>query len=93
MILLTQEAREAAKVLIKEALKETLEENTLLSNKDEILNVPGVAELLNCTEDTVRDLAQSRNFPCYKPGKSYFFIKSEIFEWVRSHPKQLMNNN
>ncbi len=94
MFSLTPEARQEAKLFIKEALQETLSDPNIFpisKEREEILLVPRVAALLHCSEDQVRDLAQSGKIPCCKPGKNYFFIRSELFEWIRNHRKNDIN--
>lgn len=54
---------------------------------DEVLDVKGLSALLKVyTPDSIRELAQAGKIPCYKPGKSYLFFKSEILTWIAAHP-------
>jgi excisionase family DNA binding protein len=95
MFLLSPEAKTEAKIFIKEILQESIYETLSDTSKkadDDILDVAALAELLKSTPNSVRDLAQSGKIPCYKPGKNYLFIRSEIFAWVASHPKQKSAN-
>ena len=96
MALFTPENREEAKLLVKEAMAEALKElnqRALFQTvKEEILTVPQAAVFLHCTEDTVRDFAQTGRLKSFKPSKSYFFLKSDLLEWVKAHPKTPLSN-
>lgn len=93
MFLLTPEAEEVATNLFVKALKHP-EVAALFYRepKDEVLTIQGFAELMHCTPDTARDWAQSGKVPCFKPGKSYLFVKSEIIDWIKNNRKQALTN-
>ncbi len=54
----------------------------------EILDAAQVAELLGMNVQMVRRYAREGRLPAYRlpGGRTYKFFKTEIFEFVRSHP-------
>ena len=48
----------------------------------EVLNVEETALMLGISKSRIYHLASSREIPHYKQGKSIYFKKSEIEEWM-----------
>jgi excisionase family DNA binding protein len=44
----------------------------------QVLTVPAVAELLDCTPDTVRELAREGTLPGFKPGRDWVFPQGAL---------------
>lgn len=63
---------------------ERLERILILSSK-EALNASECALMLGITEGRVRHLACEKAIPYYKQGKSLYFRKSEIEDWMLKH--------
>lgn len=57
-------------------------EGLLLISCKEALNVAECALLLGVTEGRVRHLTSQKELPYYKQGKSVYFRKSEIEDWM-----------
>lgn len=53
-----------------------------------ILDAAQVAELLGMNVQMVRRYAREGRLPAYKlpGGRTFKFIRDEIFDWLRSHP-------
>jgi excisionase family DNA binding protein len=61
------------------------------SEKDEILNVEQVAELIGYRKTSIYGLVKKNKIPFHKKGK-LFFLKSEIIKWLKSG-KTAFNND
>lgn len=57
-------------------------EKLLLIGSKQVLNVSECAMMLGISESRVRHLTSDKELPYYKQGKSVFFKKSEIEEWM-----------
>ena len=53
-----------------------------------ILDAAQVAELLGMNVQMVRRYAREGRLPAYKlpGGRTFKFIRDEVFDWLRSHP-------
>ena len=63
-------------------------ERLLLIGSKQALNVSECAIMLGISESRVRHLTSDRELPFYKQGKSVFFKKSEIEDWMLSQKVQ-----
>lgn len=57
-------------------------ERLMLINTKSVLDTREVAMMLNMSESRVRHLVCERNIPHYKQGRTTYFKKSEIEEWL-----------
>ena len=55
----------------------------------ETLTADEVAGLLKLKRKTVIEKAKRGNIPALKPGKSWVFIKDDIYDWMRAESHQL----
>ena len=49
---------------------------------DEILTVPGVAELLKAAEKTVYPMAQKAQLPAFKVRGQWRFLRLDLGRWI-----------
>jgi excisionase family DNA binding protein len=49
---------------------------------NQILKVPDVALILGFSKDHIYRLVGQKKLPCYKKGKTLFFMGREIREWI-----------
>jgi len=55
----------------------------------EIMNVKEVAEYLNCSQSSIRNLVRDKKIPVFKINSKLNFNKSAIDNWV--HTQELMS--
>lgn len=73
------------KTLLKDALKEVLEEvRTEASDQVTLINIQEAAAYLNLAVATIYEKTSQRTIPHYKHGKKILFKKSELLAWVES---------
>ena len=60
---------------------------TYISTSKEVLNLEEVCLLLNTSKSQIYRLTRLMAIPHYKPtGKSLYFNRKEVLEWIQSHP-------
>lgn len=69
------------RIMTTEERLERIEKLLLIGSK-QVLNVSECAMMLGISESRVRHLTSDKELPYYKQGKSVFFKKSEIEEWM-----------
>lgn len=80
-----QYSRDEFKSLLKETLREILEEGRVeSSNNATLINVQEAAALLNIAVNTIYEKTSEKLIPHYKHGKKIMFKKSELLAWVES---------
>ena len=48
-------------------------------------NLQTAAKVLGLSESNLKEMAQKRKIPCFRPSKrAYVFNKSEVLEWLKS---------
>lgn len=74
---------DALKALVKEALREVLNEK---HNQDEsvLINIQEAAAFLNLAVSTICEKTSERLIPHYKHGKKIMFKRSELLAWVEN---------
>lgn len=88
-LLVTQIDKEELNKLIKDAVKEALEQTgTVEETKSDILNVQQTCQLLGLTPATIYNLVCQRKIPNSKVGKRLFFNRIELIEWVNAGRRQ-----
>jgi excisionase family DNA binding protein len=55
----------------------------MLDTKDSLLNSKEVAEILDCSPDTVNELARKSVLPAFKKGRQWRFRKRDIISFKR----------
>jgi len=55
----------------------------MLDAEDSLLNSKDVAEILDCSPDTVNELARKSILPAFKKGRQWRFRKREIISFKR----------
>ncbi|HYR96629.1 MAG TPA: helix-turn-helix domain-containing protein [Candidatus Binatus sp.] len=55
----------------------------MLDAEDSLLNSKDVAEILDCSPDTVNELARKSILPAFKKGRQWRFRKREITSFKR----------
>ena len=55
----------------------------MLDAEDSLLNSKDVAEILDCSPDTVNELARKSILPAFKKGRQWRFRKREIASFKR----------
>jgi excisionase family DNA binding protein len=55
----------------------------MLDAKDSLLNSKEVAEILDCSPDTVNELARKSVLPAFKKGRQWRFRKRDITSFKR----------
>ena len=73
-------AHQVADIIIQKMNKESS------SNIDEFLTLEEVADLIGYKQNSIYGLVKKNKIPHYKKGK-LFFLKSEIFEWIKEGKK------
>ncbi|WP_244307320.1 helix-turn-helix domain-containing protein [Flavobacterium fluviatile] len=58
--------------------------STTAENKDELLNVEEVSNLLDLSVATIYSKVCSKEIPFNKKGKRIYFYKQELMEWIKS---------
>ena len=53
-----------------------------MASQDDILTIPEVASLLKVAEKTVYGLAQKGDFPAFKVGGQWRFLRTAIDTWI-----------
>lgn len=82
---LAQMGREEFKTLLRDVLREILEdEKTAGLNADSLINIQAAAVLLNLAVSTLYEKTSERSIPHYKHGKKILFKKSELLAWIES---------
>lgn len=80
-----QYSRDEFKSLLKETLREILEEGRAESSSNAtLINVQEAAALLNIAVNTLYEKTSEKLIPHYKHGKKIMFKKSELLAWVES---------
>lgn len=80
-----QYSRDEFKSLLKETLREILEEDRIeSSDRSTLINIQEAAALLNLAVATVYEKTSEKLIPHYKHGKKIMFKKSELLAWVES---------
>jgi excisionase family DNA binding protein len=51
---------------------------------DEILDKEGLAQFLRVEMKTIRYLLYSKQLPCFRVGREYRFLRSEIMRWIKA---------
>jgi excisionase family DNA binding protein len=51
--------------------------------EEEIMTTREAAAFLRISVLTLRKALQNRNLPVHKVGRKYFYIRSEILEWLK----------
>jgi excisionase family DNA binding protein len=83
--LIFQYSREEFKSLLKETLREILDEGKIEGgNESTLINIQEAAALLNLAVATVYEKTSEKLIPHYKHGKKVMFKKSELLAWVES---------
>ena len=59
------------------------------AEREEVLTRQQVADLMNLSSDTVTKLVHERELLATKIGSEYRFLRSEVIEWMRTHPECL----
>lgn len=67
-------------------MKEQKDERTIFDNQ--ILRIEQVKEMLQFSEAHIYRLVSLKEIPAYKKGKTLFFMKDEIIEWLREGATQ-----
>lgn len=57
-------------------------------NKDNILDVCGMARYLKISPDTVRRLIKKQQLPSYRAGKRIFTKQSSLDQWIEKQIKE-----
>ena len=55
----------------------------MLNTEDSVLNSKDVAEILDCSPDTVNELARKSILPAFKKGRQWRFRKRDITSFKR----------
>ena len=55
----------------------------MLNTEDSLLNSKEVAEILDCSPDTVNELARKSVLPAFKKGRQWRFRKRDITSFKR----------
>ena len=55
----------------------------------EVMNVKEVAEYLNCSQSSIRNLVRDKKIPVFKINSKLNFNKEAIYNWV--HTQELMS--
>jgi excisionase family DNA binding protein len=55
----------------------------MLNTEDSVLNSKEVAEILDCSPDTVNELARKSILPAFKKGRQWRFRKRDITSFKR----------
>ena len=53
-------------------------------NDDEVMSKQQLADFLKVELKTINYLLYSKQIPCFKVGRGYRFLKSEIMKWIKS---------
>jgi excisionase family DNA binding protein len=81
-----QFSREEFKSLLKETLKEVLDEDKVTTEGEStLINIQEAAALLNLAVNTIYEKTSEKLIPHYKHGKKIMFKKSELLAWVESY--------
>ena len=51
---------------------------------NDTVDLQGAAEILNCSEEHARELANTGVLPGGKVGASWVFLRSDLLEWLRN---------
>lgn len=58
-----------------------------MRQNDEILTLEEASRLLKLSRSTVYNLAQKRQIPAHKVGKSWRFVKAYLIRWLVQGPR------
>lgn len=53
--------------------------------KEKIMTRNELKEFLKVGNNTVQRLCHDRRFPAHKIGRRYFFLESEVVDYIKSH--------
>lgn len=88
---------EQLKKLIKEAVREVLEEMEFNNHTrqyspsdcfPEIMNIKQAAEFVHLTESYIKNKKAELAIPHRRKGRSYLFLKSELIEWLQQREEE-----
>ena len=85
-IVFTQLTIPEIREILREELTKVLAENNNVNltnkEKEEILNIKQVSELLNLAVPTLYSFTSKNILPHFKQGKKLYFKRSELLKWV-----------
>ena len=66
------------------------QKNELANESDKLFTVKETAEFLNLAVPTIYGLIHKMEIPYSKQGKRLYFLKSDLFEWIKSGRRKTM---
>lgn len=81
---LTSLNEEEFKLLLKQIIKEVLEERGGTDTTSEILDAEQAADFLNMALPTLYEKTCRKLIPHFKQGKKLYFKRSELQEWIQA---------
>lgn len=82
---------EQLKMLIKQAVKEVIEEMNLINTKEEILNARELAEWLGVSPAWVSVNKDKKHIPHFDAGGDKFY-RSDIEKWIEENKNEIRPN-
>lgn len=85
---------EQFKALIKEAVKEVLEEMKSYQPQSEsdgfpeIMSLDQASKFVHLTKDYIKNFKDDLGIPHRRKGRTYLFVKSELVEWVKGREEE-----
>lgn len=62
-----------------------MDEKKTCSHDERVMTRNELKEFLRIGNTTVQRLCHDKRFPAHRIGKRYFFLESEVIEYIRTH--------
>ncbi len=83
---------EKLKQLIKEAVREVIEELGLTAKQSdgfpEIMDLDQASKFVHLSKDYIKNHKDDLCIPHCRKGRAYIFVKSELIEWVKERKEE-----
>lgn len=74
--------KEELSILIEEAVRKVLTEQTAPQTKDKLMSIDDAANFLNVSKSTIYTWTSNKQIPFLKRGKRLYFKEADLLKWL-----------